>query len=179
MQLAPAGVVLAAGAGRRFGGAKQLALYKGRPLVEHPIRALEEAGVRRIAVVLGAYADRICAEADLGAAEIVICEDWDEGQAASLRCAVAHFATTADAILVVLGDEPGLRPEAIRRVLAADPPARAFYDGRPGHPVVLPSRLFGAVGTLRGDRGARDLLADAHIVDCTDLGPVPDIDTPF
>src|SRR3954451_1097465 len=134
MQIAPAGVVLAAGAGRRFGGAKQLALYKGRPLIEHPIRALQEAGVERIAVVLGAYADRIREEADLGRAEVVMCNEWEEGQAASLRCAVTHFTLTPiPALLVLLGDEPDIPPESIRRVLAAGSTAavRATYAGRP------------------------------------------------
>jgi nicotine blue oxidoreductase len=180
MQIALAGLVLAAGAGRRFGGLKQLALYRGRPLIEHPIRALEEAGVERIAVVLGAYAERIRAEADLGEAEVLTNSAWEEGQAASLRLAVAHFATTADALLVLLGDEPDIPPEAIRRVLAAGSakPVRASYHGRPGHPVLLPRQLFAEVATLRGDVGARGLLSGAVTVECGDLGVVKDIDTP-
>ncbi len=85
-----AGIVLAAGAGRRFGGAKQLARLDGRPLLAHVLdRAWAVPALDQIVVVLGAHGAAIRAEVDFEGVEVVECADWAEGQAASLRAGVA------------------------------------------------------------------------------------------
>ncbi|MDW5597137.1 NTP transferase domain-containing protein, partial [Conexibacter stalactiti] len=114
-----AGLVLAAGAARRFGAAKQLAPLDGRPLLEHALAAMAAAGLPRVAVALGAHAQEIAAAVELHGAEVVVVTDWEEGLAASLRAGVAALAPHADAIVVTLGDQPRVRPEAIARVAAA------------------------------------------------------------
>ena len=173
-----AGLVLAAGAGRRFGSTKQLADLEGRPLLEHAVAATTAvAALERVLVTLGHDAEAIRARVDLGRAEPLVVPAWDEGQAASLRAGVAAL-DDADAVVVVLGDQPHVRPAAIERVLAAEGAARATYGGVPGHPVRLPRELFPAVAALRGDEGARRLLADAQSVPCDDLGGGADVDTP-
>src|SRR3954452_20722951 len=133
-----AGIVLAAGAGTRFGGRKQLAELDGRPLLEHALEAMESAPVARRLVVLGADADEIRAGVDLHGAEPVVCEDWAEGQAASLRAGVAALGADCDAALVVLGDQPRISPDAVARVVAARGDGalalRATYGDVPGHP---------------------------------------------
>jgi molybdenum cofactor cytidylyltransferase len=178
------GLVLAAGAARRFGSPKQLALLDGRPLLEHALAAMAAAtAVERVVVVLGAHADAILAGVDRHGAEPVICPDWEEGQAASLRAGVAAVADRAAAVVVTLGDQPAIEVAAIDRVVAArdgvSDAVRASYDGRPGHPVLLERSLFGAVATLRGDEGARGLLAGAvvSVVACDGLGSDADVDT--
>jgi len=65
-------------------------------------------------------------------------------------------------VIVTLGDEPLITPEVIARFVDERAPARATYDGRPGHPVALGPRELAAVVTLAGDRGARDLLSSAR-----------------
>jgi CTP:molybdopterin cytidylyltransferase MocA len=180
-----AGLVLAAGGGRRFGGPKQLAELDGRPLVEHGLATLGGApGLERVVVVLGARADEVLAASDLGDAEPVVCAEWEEGQAASLRTGVAALAD-ADAVVVVLADQPTLSPDAVRRVLDAAraepsaPAVRATYGGEPGHPVVLRSALFREVARLRGDQGARALIDGIALdVPCDPLPYPPDVDTP-
>jgi molybdenum cofactor cytidylyltransferase len=170
----PAGLVLAAGEGRRFGGPKQLARVDGRPLVEHALAAL--AGLDRVVVVLGAYADEIRTGANLGRAEIVLCEDWAEGMGASLRCGLAALAG-ADEVVVVLADQPFITPAAVARVRAVPGDAvRATYGGAPGHPVVLRRALLARAGELRGDAGFRGVAMEA--VECGDLADPRDIDTP-
>jgi CTP:molybdopterin cytidylyltransferase MocA len=178
------GLILAAGAGLRFGSPKQLALLDGRPLLEHALLAMSGAQrIDRTVVVLGAHADEILADVERHGAVPVICAGWEEGQAASLRSGVAALADLVEAIVITLGDQPSIDPRAIDRVLAARDGAsvavRASYDGRPGHPVVLERDLFEAVARLRGDQGARSLLSGAAValVPCDGLGSDQDIDT--
>lgn len=177
------GVVLAAGSGRRFGGPKQLAPFGGMPLLEHALSRLAASPVQRVVVVLGSHADEVIEAVDLHGAEVVVSEDWAEGQAASLRTGVAA-AGEAEAVVVTLGDQPLISPRAVARVIAArDGVAvaiRATYGGLPGHPVLLERVMFESVGELSGDAGAR-ALHDQGIwreVPCDGLGEPSDVDTP-
>jgi CTP:molybdopterin cytidylyltransferase MocA len=181
-----AGVVLAAGSGSRFGGAKQLAELDSRPLLEHALRAVEAVpAIERIVVVLGARADEIRAGVDFGRAEPVVCADWAEGQAASLRCGIAAVAG-AEAAVLTLGDMPRITPQVIARFadLAEEhgrhARARAVYDGMPGHPVVLGSAYFEQIAALHGDVGAREVLKaiGAVAIECSHLCSAADVDTP-
>ena len=178
------GVVLAAGAGRRFGGAKQLAELGGRPLLEHAIEAIcAVPAIERIVVVLGADAQRIRERVDFQDAESVVCREWEEGIAAALRTGVAEVAD-AEAVVVALGDQPGITPQVIAGVLdhrdGRHAAVRATYDGQPGHPVLLERRLFATVAGLRGDTGARDLLETLPVREweCGRLCRPDDVDTP-
>jgi molybdenum cofactor cytidylyltransferase len=181
-----AGVVLAAGAGRRFGGGKQLAELDGRPLLEHAVAEAEQSGLEARFVVLGANAEKILATVDLHGHEAVVCADWDEGMAATLRAGVsAARAAGADAILITLGDQPRVTAEAMARVLGArggpdgtSRAVRASYDGVPGHPALLEGSLFEALLALRGDEGARDVFksANTHLVVCDDVAVPTDVD---
>jgi len=174
-----AGLILAAGGGTRFGPEpKLLSQLKGRPLLEHAIRA--QCGVpelERIVVVLGAYADRLIAAVNFMRAEPVVCEAWSEGQAASLRRGVEELRD-AERVIVTLGDEPLITSETVARFVSAPPGSQAVYDGRPGHPVVLGSEHLRALLTLTGDRGARDLLADGPKIELGGPGDAGrDVDT--
>jgi molybdenum cofactor cytidylyltransferase len=178
------GLVLAAGAGRRFGAPKQLAPLDGRPLLEYALRAMADATrIDVTVVVLGARAAQILETVARHGALPVICEDWQEGQAASLRAGVDALTERCSAIVVTLGDQPAIDPRAIDAVVAArdgtSVAVRAFYGRRPGHPVLLERPLFAAVGALRGDQGARSLLAGVAVreVACDGLGSDRDVDT--
>jgi molybdenum cofactor cytidylyltransferase len=177
------GVVLAAGEGRRFGGPKMLAELDGRPLLEHVAAAMAAAPVDRLVCVLGAGAETVRRGVNFESAEIVVCDDWAEGQAASLRTGVEALAD-AEAIVIALGDQPLLSPAAVERVLAARGEGalavRATYGGVPSHPTLVERPLFGRLLELRGDAGARDLLAGSPTreVPCDGLGSARDVDTP-
>jgi molybdenum cofactor cytidylyltransferase len=182
-----AGLVLAAGSGSRFGGAKQLAELDSRPLLEHALRAVEAVpAIERIVVVLGARADEVRAGVDFGATEVIVCEDWEAGQSASLRQGISAIAGDAEAAVITLGDMPRVTPQVIARFadLAAEhgalARARAVYDGVPGHPVVLGRAYFDAVAELEGDVGARELLRRIGVckIECAQLCSPIDIDTP-
>lgn len=177
-----AGLVLAAGEGRRFGTAvKQLAPLRGRPLLAHALAAVAAREPR--VVVLGHAAKEIAAAVDLGGATPVVCAEWADGQAASLRCGVAALGDV-DAAVVVLGDQPRLTREAVEALVAAAEPGdaavRATYAGVPGHPVLLGRALLDRAGELRGDTGFRDLLRDVPVraVEVGGLADPVDVDTP-
>jgi molybdenum cofactor cytidylyltransferase len=177
-----AGVVLAAGASKRFGGAKQLALIDGRPMLEQAIRAMSTSGVGRVLVILGSDAEDVVAGIDLHGAEPLVAERWAEGQSASLATALAELQD-CDAVVVTLGDQPRMSPDAIRRVVAARgkgvAAVRATYGGKPGHPVLLERDLFERLRDVTGDHGARNLLLSVNTreVPCDDLGGGEDVDT--
>jgi molybdenum cofactor cytidylyltransferase len=177
------GLVLAAGAATRFGSVKQLADLDGHPLLEHSIRAMVTSPVGRVVVVLGSGAEEVLQQVDLHGADAVVCERWDEGQSASLACGLAELSG-CQAVVVTLGDQPFVSPDAIRRVIAARgkgaAAVRATYHGAPGHPVLLERRLFERMRDVSGDHGARNLLISVQTreVPCDDLGGGQDVDTP-
>jgi CTP:molybdopterin cytidylyltransferase MocA len=176
-------VVLAAGEGSRFGGAKQLAELDGRPLLEHVLATVAAVpAVERFVVVLGARADEVRDAVDLHGAEVAVAEDWAEGQAASLRAGLAAL-DDVDGAMILLGDQPGITGAAIEAVLAhfdGTRPLRAVYDGAPGHPVVLQRQLVKEALNLRGDSGARELLEAAGVrrIEVGHLCEPTDVDTP-
>ena len=177
------GIVLAAGEGKRFGGPKQVARLDGRPLLEHAVRAmLAVPSISPVVVVLGAHAAEVRKAVDLGGADVVVCEDWADGQSASLRAGVAALGEV-EAAVITLGDQPFISAEVIAGVLdqrGRHLAVRATYDGKPGHPVLLERRLLDHVSELEGDIGARDLLNGDHVRtwEVGRLCDPTDIDTP-
>ncbi|AVH55740.1 MULTISPECIES: nucleotidyltransferase family protein [Streptomyces] len=183
-----AGLLLAAGGGRRLGGRpKALLRHRGRPLVEHAVGVLRAGGCTRVHVVLGAQADAVREQALLPGCVLVDNPDWEEGMGSSLRAGLRSLADTgARAALVSLVDQPGIGREAVARVLAAyQSPlslAAAAYGGVRGHPVLFGSGHWaGIAATATGDRGARAYLR-AHddivtLVECGDVAEAYDIDT--
>src|SRR4051794_21658241 len=127
-----AGLVLAAGAGTRFGGRKQLAELDGRPLLEHALAAMASAPVSPVAVVLGSDSDEISRLVAMHGAEPIVCPEWDEGQSASLRTGIdALERAGAEAVVITLGHPPPIAAPAIAAGLAARVPGA---DGPGGGP---------------------------------------------
>ena len=178
-----AGLLLAAGAGRRMGGPKALVEIDGIPLVQRGIGLLADGGCGPVVVVVGASAERVrplCA-----GARVVEATDWATGMGASLRAGLA--ALEADAVVVALVDQPDVSVAAVERLRAAHRDgavaAVASYDGRPRNPVLLDRSVWAdvAAGAV-GDEGARAWLRGhpdrvVH-VDCSDAGSPYDLDTP-
>lgn len=184
-----AGVLLAAGAGRRLrlGAPKALVTDEdGRSWLERSVAALNGGGVDSVYVVVGA--DAVAVEAAMPAGCLIVeAPDWREGMGASLRAglaAVQLHSPDADAVVVMLVDTPGVGADVVRRLVALASPAclvRAAYDGVAGHPVLIGREHWhGVLGVAAGDRGARDYLqsTDVDLVECGDTGSGDDIDTP-
>ena len=179
-QHSDAGVVLAAGAGTRFGMPKVLA-DSGEWLVS-AVAALLEGGCAEVVVVLGAAVDGVAIPQSASA---VVAADWADGLSASVRAGVLALEDEGVEFAVFLPvDTPDVNAAAVRRVLAAARGtglARASYAGRPGHPVVIARRHWAALlDTLAGDEGAGPFLRsrdDVVMVDCADLCSGADIDS--
>lgn len=176
-----AGLVLAAGAGRRFGGPKALARLDGVRLVDIAVRTLREGGCEPVLVVSGAIALTV------ESATVVSNPLWDKGIGSSLQAGVAALSgSDAKAAIVLLVDTPWVSPDAVRRLAEradASAAAIATYDARRGHPVWLRADIWSEVAELAsGDVGAKAWL-QAHPdqvveVDCTGLGDPRDVDRP-
>jgi CTP:molybdopterin cytidylyltransferase MocA len=193
-----AGVVLAAGAGTRFGGPKALVRLDGERLVDRAVATLRRGGCAPVVVVQGA------AVLDDVDATVLDNPDWATGMGSSLRVALRHLAadaagsaaaapaaapvtTPVTAAVVLLVDTPWVGDAAVARLVAAAADgcaaAQATYDAEPGHPVLLARRTWDDVAsTAAGDRGARAWL-HAHRelvrdVPCDGTGDPRDVDVP-
>ncbi|MEO8438282.1 MAG: NTP transferase domain-containing protein [Chloroflexota bacterium] len=181
-----AGLVLAAGAGSRFGGGKLLATVGGRPVLQHVLDALAEAGLTEVVVVLGEDAGRLETAIDWHGARRVINADPARGLASSLADGFAALESDPDAVLVALGDQPLVSAEVIRSLLAAAqagdrPVIVPVYDDDHGrNPVLIRRPAFGLIIEAAGDRGLGPVLA-AHpelVKEVPAQGANPDVDTP-
>jgi molybdenum cofactor cytidylyltransferase len=186
-------IVLAAGSGSRFGGGKLLAPWRGGVLLDGALAAAFAAPVRTVTVVTGAGADRVAAAArafaetagQTGRLRLVHAPDHAEGMAATLRTGIAALPADTEAAFVFLGDMPAI-PHAIlprlAEALAGADAAAPEFEGRRGHPVLIGAALFPALSALKGDEGARKVLAGLGdrlaLVEAPDDGVLFDVDRP-
>ncbi len=174
-----AGLILAAGEGKRFGGPKAPAVINGQRLIDSAVQVLEGAGCSPIYAVLGAWVG------DVPGAEIILNEQWPEGMASSLRAGLEYLSTTdAERVLVTLVDLPGLTASACARVLNAPGElVAATYEGVRGHPVLFARSHWPAViDTAREDEGARKYLqgrTDITLIEVGDVASGEDLDLPI
>ena len=179
-------VVTAAGSAVRFGGKKLLAPVNGEPLLDHTIRSLLEGGVAEVIVVVSADARRELAR-DVSAmndARVRVVENPDpsRGMFSSIQIGVA--AATGDALVVLPGDMPFVRPETVRAVIAKyrEDPAIVSprYNGKRGHPVVMPLTLRAEIAATPPTANLHDVIkrhpGEGVHVDVNDRGVVRDVD---
>lgn len=174
-----AGLVLAAGAGTRFGQPKAPVVIDGERLVDRAVRVLTEGGCDPVYVVLGAWVGAV------DGADIIVNDGWPEGMGSSLRIGLEALTSQSDAeaVIVTLVDLPGLSADAIRRIVDTDADlAVASYEGERGHPVRLARRHWAAaIAVAQGDEGARRLLRgrdDVVLVEVGDVAAGYDVDVP-
>ena len=186
-------IVLAGGAGARFGGGKLLAPWAGGVLLDGALACAFAAPVRSVVVVSGADRRVEAASRDHarragheGRLRLVHAADHASGMAASLRTGVAALPPDTTGVFVFLGDMPKVPPSILPRLaqavgdgaLAAAP----VFQGRRGHPVLFGRDLLRALLTLDGDEGARTILSDLGdglvLTPTEDEGVLFDVDRP-
>jgi CTP:molybdopterin cytidylyltransferase MocA len=181
-------IIPAAGASRRLGFPKQLALIDGQSLLRRAALRALDADLGPVVIVLGHEAERLQQEvADLGCSVLVI-DDWQEGMAASIRAGVAHAAAAdgVEAALVMLVDQWALTVADLRWLATAwrsDTSAIAaaeYPDGTVGVPAIFSRDRFIDVQALHGDAGARHLLRAPGIAltRVPMITALPDLDRP-
>ena len=184
-------IVLAAGAGRRFGGRKLTAIFEGRPLIAGALDAAFVAPARGVILATDGDPDLAAIARDharaLGRADdlrVLVVAEAAEGLGASLRTAIGALSADAEGAFVFLGDMPRVPPDVPRALARAleegfDLAAPRFGDRR-GHPVLFGRAHFPALRTLGGDVGAQSVLARAgerlRLVDSPDAGVLFDVD---
>jgi molybdenum cofactor cytidylyltransferase len=180
-------IILAAGASSRLGEPKQLLRFEGRPLLVRAIEATLASGAAPIVVVLGAHAEKI--RPVLHGLPILIADNpaWAEGMSSSLRVglnALEAAAPALDAALIALCDQPHFSAAAIARLHTAlthpHSIAATRHGERAGVPAIFSRQHFPELHALRGDQGARTVIA-AHLAhtSCLEMPELAwDIDTP-
>jgi molybdenum cofactor cytidylyltransferase len=181
------GLVLGAGASQRFGPPKQLLPFRGTTMLGWVVdQARRAANLDEVVVVLGRAADQGRAQVDFGAARVVENPIFGEGCSSSYRAGIGALSAESAAIMIVLGDLPGVTPEIIDRLAEAwreheAPIALCSYQGRKGHPMIFARSLFPQLVELHGDKAAWKLV-DANAATVQEVHfdlPYPDdINTP-
>ena len=185
-----AGVVLAAGAGSRFGGPKALAADPdGTRWLPRAVQTLRDGGCERVVVVLGASAHEARALLD-DAVTVTVAAEWATGMSSTIMAALREVAEFADvdAVAIVTVDVPSLSAAMVARLIGARPVERnalrqATFGGRPGHPVVIGRSHWPALAAHLAVQEARDAGAREYLVahgvtelECSDLGSGDDVD---
>lgn len=181
----PFAVVLAAGESRRFGQAKQLAVFAGETLVHRAARVARACCGVNTAIVAGYRAQAVIQSANRQCQFTLINDRYAEGMGSSIALVANTIGRAADALLLLLVDQPLITPGNLRSVISAWSGDAAeivasSYGGVSGPPILLPSATYPELRRLSGDSGAKALLADRRFtVTRVPLGRAGiDIDTP-
>jgi molybdenum cofactor cytidylyltransferase len=178
-------VILAAGTSTRIGAVKQLLPLDGRPLLQHVLDNVRASAVRDVVLVLGSSAEAIRREIDAQNVHVVLNENYQQGMGTSLRAGLSAVDPEAEAALIVLADQPFVRPATLNQLIAEHRRSRAqivipTYRGFRGNPVLLDRSVFPEVMALGGDIGCRAIFGEHPQgilkVPVDDVGILLDID---
>ena len=167
-----AGIVLAAGEGRRMGRTKQLLPFRGQTILECVLDSALASSLQRVIVVLGHQTDALESLLKGRAVTLVFNPHYGSGQSSSLKAGLRAVTEESEAVLFLLGDQPLVTPETINRILSAyesspaSPIVLPVFEGQRGNPVLFSRETFPRLETLNEDCGARPLFEEyaGHIL---------------
>ena len=177
-----AALVLAAGGSARLGRPKQLLPYGDGLLLDAVLDLARGHAFAQRVLALGGYADAVKAAVDTSGFDVVINDEYTTGCSSSIAAATSAIAPDIDGVIMLLGDQPGVRDEAITTLIAGRgnaPIAVTRYDNGIGHPFALSRATFPALAALHGDRGVWKLIdrLGTAVARVRVAGPVPrDVD---
>jgi len=180
-------LVLAAGESRRMGMPKPLLRFGGTTFLGRILSVLQRADVAGITVVLGARAEMVRALVDLSAVNVVVNEDYPQGQLSSLIKGLKSLPEDADAMLLCLVDHPFITTEIVDQIVGAfrethEPIVVPVFEGRRGHPALFARSLFDELANAPPDKGARHVVSSNEDktleVNVRDRAVLMSIDTP-
>jgi molybdenum cofactor cytidylyltransferase len=186
-KLPVAAIVLAAGGSTRMGQPKQLLPIDDQPMVRHLTEIVADSGLEQVIVVTGANARAVEAALIGLPVDLARSESWSEGMSCSMRSGLRALRSEVQAVLIVLGDQPGLTAALLQSLVARYQATRApivapVYRGRRGNPVLFDRALFPELLAVQGDRGGRALIDRyqdrMEQVEVDDPAVVMDIDSP-
>lgn len=181
-----AAIILAAGASQRLGRPKQLLPYGDGVLLDAALATARRCGFAQTVLALGGAAPEVLRAVDTSGCEVALNPDYGEGCSSSIAAALAVLRPETKAVVLLLGDQPGVRAESVapllRALLHRDGPLAAVcrYDDGVGHPLAFSRRLLPDLAALHGDKAVWKVLARraADVVEVPTPGPVPlDVDT--
>jgi molybdenum cofactor cytidylyltransferase len=178
------GLVLAAGGSARLGRPKQLLPYGGGTLLGHVLGIAQACGFDQIVVPIGGHADEVQASVDLGGADVVVNPAYGQGCSSSIAAAIGALDPRCEALVLLLGDQPGVTPATVRALLdgrGEAPLAVCRYDDGRGHPIAFAPSVFADLADLHGDKAVWKLLErrGGEVVEVPVAGRTPrDVDTP-
>jgi molybdenum cofactor cytidylyltransferase len=177
------GLVLAAGGSSRLGRPKQLLPFGRATLLEAVLETARACRFDQLLVALGGAADEIRDAVDLRGIEVVINDAYGSGCSSSIAAAVGALDARCDVLVLLLGDQPGVRAATVRALLAgrgSAPLAVCRYDDGRGHPLAFGRPVLGELSELHGDKAVWKLLerGSRDVTEVAVSGPVPlDVDT--
>lgn len=178
-----AGLVLAAGASLRFGRPKQLLPYRGGVILDAVLATARASGLDQIVLALGGAGDAVRHTVDTRGCDLVDNPDYPAGCSSSIAAAIPALHPDTDVLVLLLGDQPEVRPETVRHLLEGrgrSPIAVCRYDDGIGHPFAFDRTILPGLAALHGDKAIWKLL-EQRADDVTEVrirGPIPlDIDT--